>query len=87
MIDYIEQISFKFHIERFLIDNINEQYRFLNYIIELSKSDKYIHSHITDISAPKVHNRFIFVAPIHFYDFEPLLHIFKKAKQQSQKHY
>jgi len=28
MLDYIEQTSLKFHIERFIIDNIDEQYKF-----------------------------------------------------------
>jgi hypothetical protein len=87
MLDYIEQTSLKFHIERFIIDNIDEQYRFQNYIIELSKSDKYIHFHITDLSAPKEHNRLNYVALIHFYDFELFLYIFKKAKEQFQKHH
>ena len=87
MLDYIEQTSLKFHIERFLIDNIDEQYRFQNYIIELSKSDKYIHFHITDLAAPKEQNRLNYVALIHIYDFELFLHIFKKAKEQFQKHY
>ena len=57
MLDYIEQTSLKFHIERFITDHIDEQYRFQNYIIELSKSDKYIHFRITDLSAPKEYNR------------------------------
>jgi hypothetical protein len=87
MLDYIEQTSLKFHIERFIIDNIDEQYKFQNYIIELSKSNKYIHFHITELSAPKEYNRINFVALLPYYDFELFLYIFNKAKQQFQKHY
>ena len=87
MLDYIEQTSLKFHIERFILNQIDEQYRFQNYIIELSKSDKYIHFYITDLSAPKEYNRINYIALIHFYDFELFLYIFKRAKEQFQKHY
>lgn len=87
MLDYIEQTSLKFHIERFIIDNIEEQYRFKNYIIELSKTDKYIHFHITDLSAPKEYNRINFVTLLPYYDFELFLYIFKKAQNQFQKHH
>ena len=87
MLDYIEQTSLKFHIERFLIDNIDEQYRFQNYIIELSKGDKYIYFYITDLLAPKEHYRLNYIAQIHFYYFELFLYLFNKAKEQSQKHH
>ena len=82
MLDYIEQTSLKFHIERFIIDNIDEQYRFDNYIIELSQSDKYIHFHITDIT---INNRFNYAALLPAYDFELFLIIFNKAIKQFNK--
>ena len=87
MLDYIEQISLKFHIERFISKHIDEQYRFQNYIIELSKCEKYLHFYIKDLSAPKEHNRINYVTLIHFYNFELFLHILKKAKEQFQKHH
>ena len=85
MLDYLEQTSLKFHIERFIINNIDEQYRFENYIIELSQSDKYIHFHITDISLPRQHNRLDYVALLPAYDFELFLIIFKNAQKQFNK--
>jgi hypothetical protein len=87
MLDYIEQTSLKFHIDRFITDNIDEQYRFQNYIIELSKSDKYIHFHITDLLLTTEHRRLNFVALLPFYDFDLFLYIFKKAQNQFQKHH
>ena len=82
MLDYIEQTSLKFHIERFIIDNIDEQYRFQNYIIELSQSDKYIHFHITDIT---INNRLTFAALLPAYDFELFLIILNKAIKDFNK--
>lgn len=82
MLDYIEQTSLKFHIERFIIDNIDEQYRFQNYIIELSQSDKFIHFHITDIT---INNRLTFAALLPAYDFELFLIIFNKAIKDFSK--
>ena len=85
MFDYLERISLKFHIERFIIDNIDEQYRFQNYIIELSQSDKYIHFHITDISLPRQHNRINYAALLPAYDFELFLVFFINAQKQFNK--
>ena len=82
MLDYIEQTSLKFHIERFIIDNIDEQYRFQNYIIELSQSDKFIHFHITDIT---INNRLTFTALLPAYDFELFIIIFNKAIKDFNK--
>jgi len=82
MLDYIEQTSLKFHIERFIIDNIDEQYRFQNYIIELSQSDKYIHFHITDIT---INNRLNYAALLPAYDFELFLVFFINAQKQFNK--
>ena len=82
MLDYIEQTSLKFHIERFITDNIDEQYRFQNYIIELSQSDKYIHFHITDI---KINNRINYAALLPTYDFELFLVFFLNAQKQFNK--
>ena len=85
MLDYLEQTSLKFHIERFIIDNIDEQYRFQNYIIELSQSDKYIHFHITDISLSRQHNRINYAALLPAYDFELFLVFFINAQKQFNK--
>ena len=82
MLDYIEQTSLKFHIERFIIDNIDEQYRFQNYIIELSQSDKYIHFHITDIT---INKRLTFAALLPAYDFELFIILFNKAIKDFNK--
>ena len=85
MLDYVEQTSLKFHIERFITDNIDEQYRFQNYIIELSQSDKYIHFHITDISLPRQHNRINYAALLPAYDFVLFLVFFLNAQKQFNK--
>ena len=84
MLDYLEQISLKFHIEQFLLDNIEEQYIFQNYMLELSKSTMCITFQITDTSATKGIHKTIQVIHKDDYDFEFFLlrfeHTLKKFK-------
>ena len=81
-LDYIEQISLKFHIEQFMIDNIDEQYRFQNYIIELSQSDKYLNFHLINLNLTRKENRITKSIYKPFYNFDKFLFILDIAEKE-----
>lgn len=75
MIDYIEQTSLKFHIDRFLNLNENETYIFQQYTINFKQNDSCFYIYIKNNLLPTNKNLIAFTLEKKSYNFELFLYI------------
>lgn len=77
MLDYIEQTSLKFHIDRFLNHNENEIYIFQQYTINFKQNDSCFYIYIKNNLLPINKNLIAFTLEKQSYNFELFLTIFE----------
>ncbi len=85
MIDYIEQTSLKFHIDRFFNLNENETYIFQQYIINFKQNDSCFYIYIKNNLLPTNKNLSAFVIEKKSYNFELFLHLLEHTIKTSQE--